>query len=382
MKTSDYRTRTIFRQETFPNFNSTYRPIALDIGYSAVKGISPDMIWCFPSYAKKTEGSILNYADSDGTEIYYKDENGIYAVGALAQKMIDSNSSNDSLESLYGRNRYFSDVFRVISRTGIACSLINSPDTNAKPIIQTGLPTKYIRGDAPLLRESLTGRHTFQVKLGRSSWIPFDFTLDDKDIKIMKQPMGTLVSITTKENGLPTDDAQNIFKSNTLIFDAGFGTLDTNYIRGKSVDEGQTFDNLGMKHVLYNTAEAIHKNYGISIEVAAIQDILEKGYVKKLDYRTMKATAYPFDDILRAESYKVCMKALDKIKEIYNYFLDVDNLVITGGTGAAWSDFIREHLQGMEMLRIVSGNANCNMPYIFANVRGYYMYLINMLKNA
>ena len=61
---------------------------------------------------------------------------------------------------------------------------------------------------------------------------------------------------------------------------------------------------------------------------------------------------------------------------LYEY----DYLIITGGTGAAWSSRIREILKDMETLKIVDGNCNDTLPYVFANVRGYYMYRMTKMR--
>lgn len=203
-----------------------------------------------------------------------------------------------------------------------------------------------------------------------------------QDIKVMPQPMGTLISIANENNGVPTPNAQQLFKSRVLIFDAGFGTLDTYHIKNRVISSSETFDTLGMKQVLRNTVNSIYAQCGVEISISAMQKYLESGYITKLDRRTMKSEPFYFADILEKESKKVCMEAMEKIKELYNYLTETDYLVITGGTGAAWSSFIREYLKEMNTLKIISGNINDGLPYIFANVRGYYMFLINSLKTA
>ena len=61
---------------------------------------------------------------------------------------------------------------------------------------------------------------------------------------------------------------------------------------------------------------------------------------------------------------------------LYEY----DYLIITGGTGAAWSQRIRDILKDMETLKIVNGNCNDTLPFVFANVRGYYLYRMTKLR--
>ena len=60
--------------------------------------------------------------------------------------------------------------------------------------------------------------------------------------------------------------------------------------------------------------------------------------------------------------------------------IDYDYLIITGGTGAAWLDQIRDKFKTMNTLTIINGNQNDNLPFIYNNVRGYYLYRYMKLK--
>ena len=67
-------------------------------------------------------------------------------------------------------------------------------------------------------------------------------------------------------------------------------------------------------------------------------------------------------------------EATKKLYEVASYFNDYEVLIVTGGTGAAWFDFIKEKLSGMDGLDIIfSGNDGNSLPIYMANVRGYYM---------
>ena len=74
------------------------------------------------------------------------------------------------------------------------------------------------------------------------------------------------------------------------------------------------------------------------------------------------------------------MEALKTIDGFYNYLQNQDYLVITGGTGAAWFNYIKEYYKDLETLTIIDGASNDNLPSIFSNVRGYYMQQLNNLK--
>ena len=49
-------------------------------------------------------------------------------------------------------------------------------------------------------------------------------------------------------------------------------------------------------------------------------------------------------------------------------------LIVTGGTGAAWAETIKEKMKGLSTLNICFANTNdTSISIIFSNVRGYYM---------
>lgn len=170
-------------------------------------------------------------------------------------------------------------------------------------------------------------------------------------------------------------EAMKLFASNVLVFDAGFGTLDFFSIRKRQMnEEGESFDDLGMKAVLDDVSAELFKQYHVKIPVHAMQKSLRDGYITVFDRKNMKTQKVEFGDILKRSSEKICNKAIERMKSLYNNMLDFDYLIVTGGTGAAWSDMIRNHFSGMETLSVIGANQNDDLPYIFSNVRGYYVY--------
>ena len=386
INTSNFKTKTISLQRKNVMVEGSWG-IALDIGYSAVKGISPNSVYSFPSYAKKIANDSIVFGTPAPTDIQYKDTltGETWAVGAFAQDMIETDDSNDSIAGLYGRNRYFSPMFKVIARVGLALGMIKNEygDPEGKNLVlQTGLPPAYVKQDTELLREALSGEHEFEVKIGGNPWRKFNFVLPEENIRVMPQPMGTLLSISTDNQGRLIPESKKYFGSKVLIFDPGFGTLDVFNISSRHVDSYETFDNLGMKRVIKETADGIFDKYKVEITIPAMQKFLQEGNITTFNRKEHKTKKEPFGDILEDASKKVCEEALQQICSIYNDLIDHQYFVITGGTGAAWKDTIKDFFAGMETLTVIEGNQNDNLPYIFSNVRGYYMYQYSKLKKA
>ena len=387
MDTKLYRTKTIFNEMNNQpaSINSNVWPIGLDIGYSAVKTFSGNAAVCFPSYAAINTGtSQINVAgNEDQNRIKYADEDGeIWDVGASAQDNISVSDTSAGSLAIYGRSRYYSPMFKVLARVGIAVGMRKNQfgdPTGKTLVLQTGLPPKYINSDQGMMMDVLKGRHRFSICIGSGSWENFDFTINSMP-NVIDQPQGTLFSISTNASMTLTTDARKYFSSRMLIVDPGFGTLDTfPMIRGSITrDNCETDSNLGMKQVFKETSDEIFDKFGFEVSVPAMQQFLETGMVLKREGRAYKKV--PFDDILEKHSRDICKRALERIIDIYNPLVEFDYMVVTGGTGAAWIDFILndEDFKNSETLQILSGNqGDPSLPYIFANARGYYIYAMS-----
>lgn len=387
MHSQEFKTKTIMQPRNNPSTDN-YWGVALDVGYSAVKVFSPNIIASFPSYAKKME---YGYADKPfgGLEksfIAYRDESGNeYIVGAHAQDKIKISDADNSTATMYVADRFYSPEFKVISRVGLALGLMKNQynDPTGKFLhVQTGLPPEYMTNFIDDIKDVFIGHHDFQVKFGANEWNAFSFDISEENFGVMPQPMGTLISIATDSNGGALPNAKKYFSSNLLIVDPGFGTLDTFDIKNHFLDSPpKTWNNLGMLRVLQEMQNLIRQEYHQNIPVPAMQKILGDGYFKtKIDKRTMRQKLVDITDFLTKASNIVCAEAIETINGYYNYLQDVDYLVVTGGTGAAWFDMIKDFYKGLTSLTIINGTENENIPAIFANVRGYYMQQLNTLK--
>lgn len=383
METKPFKTRTSFLDRKNPAIENAW-PEAIDIGYSSVKGMCGNKIFTYPSYAR--EISMKEIVSSPTfSDILYRGEEGDWCIGEKANAMIKDSDTNDSVETLYGRNRYFQPMFQVIARTALGISILGNRFGNYQEdlpiILQTGLPPDYVETDSDDLKDALCGEHHFSMRLGFADWLDFDFRLERDNIRIMDQPTGSMFGAAMRNDLSLAKDAHLYMAKNTIIFDPGFSTLDVFSIRGGIIEFKQTFNDLGMKEVFSRTIKEIHHRYGITLKIHALQKYLDSGEVIKFDKKTMQRTKIPFDSILCEMTNEVCLDALNRIKPLFNYFADYDYFIVTGGTGAAWHRMIKEYFSQMEGLVVLSANQNdTSLSNIYSNVRGYYLYLLSSLK--
>ena len=387
MHTEQFRTKTLFIERKNTASDKVWG-IAVDIGYSGTKIMAPNLIACFPSFAIQVTGSMLNLSTDDPTMILYRDcANGkIWKVGKCAQDTISPQDPDTASMAIYGRQRYFDPMFTVIARTalGIATRENKFGSPKGKKIyLETGLPNSYIRSDTPLVKEVLATPGSFDLRIGCGSWEHFDIAIPESNIFVMPQPMGTLLSVSTKNDGTSVAEAADFYKSSVLICDPGFGTMDCFSLKGSEMNGVETFDSLGMKQVLVETSNALFEQYHVEIPVPAMQKYLESGYITQFDRATRSGKNIDFANTLEQCNKLVADRAIDKIAELYNNLLEYRYMILTGGTGEAWYQYFTDAFKGIPNLTIIPGNMNTDgmmnqtdpLPFIFSNVRGYYLYL-------
>ncbi len=381
MNTKDFKTKTEMIGRDNGTLNNAWL-IGIDIGYSSVKVMSCNKLCVFPFAAVpyKNNGTVGRL---ENDYITYKDENGEeWLVGKTAQEEFDDTTSD---RATYGRQRYDDPAFIVCARVGLALGLMPNKFGKVegkKVVIQTGLPPKY-KDDAPILRDVLSGHHKFSIKIGSYDAQEYDFVIDPDNVFITMQPMGTLYSVSINNERKFIPESQHYLSKNLIVFDPGFGTFDLFYIKGHRIVDDQTFSDLGMKQVFNETANEIAKRFHKTVSVSEMQKYLETGEVTIFDRRALSSHSESIAEILENAANKICDKAIDKMVQVYPDIENVDFLVITGGTGAAWKNRIKDRLKGLSKLTIIDGNQNDDkLSFIYANVRGYYMYRYISIKSG
>ena len=356
--------------------------IAVDIGFSSVKGLAPNKRFCFPSYVKKMNSSLMSIDEED---IYYRDKDGTYLIGTKAQDLVRADDTNDT-DSSFDRNRYFTKEFVILARTAVAIGLMNNEERGnqgqLRPFVQTGLPAAYLKADAPKIKAAFSQPGTYEIKIGSGKWLQFENILKSSDINVTSQPAGTLNSILFDDNGEPRKQARQIMEKNIIIADIGFGTFDPYGVVNREKVLEESINNLGMKRVLEVASEYIYKEFNMDIKIPQMRKCMKDGYFKIVDIQQMTSKKIPLDSYIERACKEVATQAATKLYEMAGYFQDYDILVVTGGTGAAWFDYFKEALAGMEDLEIIPGNDGNELPIYYANARGYYMSAYRRLRKA
>lgn len=374
MDTKKFRTRQEFCTKQNPKGKDYI--IGLDAGYSGMKVFYENGYFCFPSFTKKLEGDIVGGTGED--DIMYRDlETGdIYMVGRTAQDMLSAEDTDDTESEMFARKRYGAKRFRILCNTAIALALRGKKD-NRENVVQTGLPSSYLRGDAGALEKALRAPAKFALRIGNECWKEYSLGLG-KIFCDMPQPAGALYSVLIRDDGKYIPEAKKYLRENILIMDIGFGTFDFYGIKNTVVVCKESLGNTGMRKVMQQTSEKIWKKTCEDVRVPAMQKLLGSGAVTVVDGETLQSEDVPISGMLAEANDQVFREAFQSAREVTNSFLDYKRIVVAGGTGAAWYGKIWDAFAGMKNIQVLPGNINDHLPFIYSNVRGYYLFRYNL----
>lgn len=302
-------------------------------------------------------------------------------MGSLAKKTLLHGSTAVKPTMLLGRQRIQSEDFIVQLRVGLFfAKLKDLPeggyDIDERPVkVQTGLPPEFIVQDSEELRNKFVGEHKFSIKVGKRLWVNVCINLDTKDVFICKQPFGTLMANVINEDGVMINPA--LLKKNVLILDAGFHTTDTFHcIQGTREGIVLTWENYAMQEVYQRTCDNILEASGNKADISVFS--LEKAFDTGTVHYGTKKEPYNFTKNFYHNLKEVCRELLDDLNAAYNNMMNVDVILLTGGTGVAWEKHIREYYKDTQALEIILAGDDKSASR--ANVKGYYNLLVSRYR--
>lgn len=393
INTNDFKTKSEIIDRAMPRIlgNNQHKGkvvVALDIGYSSVKGISPTVTYRFPSYAKKAPKNLEIISNVRPEDILFQDNQtgDIWFVGQAAEIMMDQSDIDATTDaSLFSRYRYDSDVFHVLAATGVALGLYGTGSNN-DVIIQTGLPATYKDRDSEKLIQALTGHYDVSIKIGNGKWMSFVFTLEKENIFVMEQPQGTLCAVAYDKEAKASSVGRDVMSNNSIILDIGFGTEDIFSTRKGYKGTHQTYTDTGMRAVFEQVIKRLENEVNAEYKIFAFQNYLETGKAPYFDPDKISMDYYDFSAILEEINKELCEKSIRRLLQDYDNLIQYKYLIVTGGTGESRLDQIKQMLSGLPQLQVLAGNMNQpELSSVYSNVLGYYLFrhltLSKMEKN-
>lgn len=389
MQTDKFRTRDRIFNHAYPTVEG-YWLCGVDIGYGGIKGFSPNKAFSISSYVYKIpRGDADNRAAGvRSTDIVYRDKEGDWAVGDFAYDLEDPRSPKTlDTKKTAKENRYLDKEFKIYFSVAMGLALLSNDERqrlDEKIMVQTGLPTKYLKmGHARLLRAGIQGQYDFDLKVGENDYVHFNFEITPDQLFIITQPQGALYSACKDVNGNDVPLGDDYMSQHTLVLDPGFLTTDFNgFNKSVPLDAESDSLELGMHEVFSRAIKAIDIDQGVKTTIVEFRKALSTGKIECFDYIRGEYKDIEIATYLEKACKEVCNEVFDSLMTSYQGLSTHKYLLVAGGTGAAWLPYIVERLK-KHRLTIVKCNQNDQqLSNVFSTARGYYFWLLDRIRSV
>ena len=148
-------------------------------------------------------------------------------------------------------------------------------------------------------------------------------------------------------------------------------------IKSSVNNKQNTYSDTAMKSVFENTIKDINDEKHTNFKIFEFQKYLEEGvipiFIRGKGNIKPHIEPYDFTELLNKNNKELCEKSINRILYEYDNLIKYNYLIVTGGTGESRFDMIEDALSGLTVT-VIKGNENApDLPFVFSNVRGYYM---------
>lgn len=330
--------------------------IAIDPGFDTVKVAANGKVFKFPFAVVETDERKMNDYNLRDSFLCHKDEHGITSrVGMYAQELIfeqkDKADVEAQMEDFYTEHRFTSGAFKIGLQTAIALAIQNEnfpANYDGKIYLMVALPHACRSRYAPSVVGAAAGDHHFFLRSGTGPEIEYRFHINEKNIFTVSQTIASILGETSDDNG-NIDKQKFFYLSNgpTLILDGGYYTMGiVEMSKGGSVDDDKTESDT--QHAMRNVNMAIAdeiKSLRPDIHHYMIEYLLRQGngQIRYMDHG--HAAIVDLKKIRKAKIRQICSDFIKHLNTKYNNLLDVNYVLMTGGTGACFYPQIKAYYE-------------------------------------
>lgn len=335
---------------------------AFDVGNGFVKARNSERTIVAPSSIARKESigvsSIMSMSSEYNTNSGYNafvsnlDDGTEYIWGEGIKQAIDPDSLIDTYTH---HNRYNQKRFKLLC-SFILGELASDYDENElnDVVVVTGVPSQEVgTSEAQEFKKFLQQKHLI-TRDGVQIFV------NVTDVRIVEQPLGTLLSEYMNEAGQIHKD----LTTNTVtVIDFGAGTtiMDTFKNLKRLDDKSDTFYE-GMNDVHKRIAKQIEREYGVKgLDSAYVEEgFLNGSLVAEMSQRKK----YPFENIAKDIIVNFIDKRISDIDSTLTNRNSIDKFILTGGGVNMVGGTFRE-VFGEDVLRVVDDSQRANLDGFF-----------------
>lgn len=257
-------------------------------------------------------------------------------------------------------------------------------------VIGVTLPNDAVGEAWPSVKQKLDGFHKCNIETD-TGFYGLSFTVKPGHSMVLAQATAALLGAACDDEGYEDENATILSKLPVLVIDGGYKTVGLVKLTTIGMtDQAESNTELAMGNVHKRVAERIRNEYKrndiYDFNIPSILEdpsnngeiiyIDEKGDTEILDVKKLVAE----------EIAKLCDELIEYINKKYENLVDIRQILVTGGTGAAYYEYIlkyvrehRKHLANNIILTDYDFLGKKIFP-IYAIAVGMYKVLLNQIK--
>lgn len=332
--------------------------IAVDPGFDTIKVVANGKFFKFPFNTEKTdEKKISNMSVADDFILYRNKDNETWRIGQYARELIfekkDSFDVEEKMKNFYSEKRFVCDEFTIGLRTAIAIAVdklkLYESLNNITIYIMVALPHSVRDNYSTQVRSVLSGNHDYYVRIGKEYEEEFSFFIDENNIFTVSQTVASILGETSDDDGnIDEDKFYYLSDGPTLVIDGGFYTIGEVAVdRGGSIDEEKTFSDTehAMKNINMEIAKELEPQRP-DIKYYVIEYLMSKNDGKIKYLKDGKAEIIDLNILKKEKIKEMSHRFIESLNEKYNNLLDFNYVLVTGGTGARYYEYLVEYYVG------------------------------------
>lgn len=360
--------------------------VAVDPGFDSIKVIVNGYYLKFPKevvdITDVEDASFVGNKNKSYMKVNYIEGKqhlvGSYAATYLAEQRGEVANGVEESERLHDTFQTFKTVDKQISiMTAIAKGLIsyaqNSNDNIVELIkredgsydVNTGISRIYLGVALPhdavdsswkYIESWLKGKHEFSLETAEGK---YNLNIDTTQSMAGSQVISALYGLLTDDNGVQGETEEGILDESKLpaiVIDGGYLTLGiAHFTSVQLVDDSDSNLTFAMKNIYENVAKTIREKTGRQNITSAFIKQLMKKEDHTLHYRDDNGKGLSLDvgEYVTKETRSVCEAMIKELRRKYDDLFEVKTIVVTGGTGIAYYEHIKDILTDSDWISVL-----------------------------
>ena len=212
-----------------------------------------------------------------------------------------------------------------------------------------GFPHDVYKKAYQAVKPTVVGQHNFRIETEENDY-DLNFVIKSQNIMTFSQALAAFMGLVTDDNGKIDYDSEYFKHLPTLVIDGGQKTVGIYVITATlQIELAESNTIFAMNNVYEKVVQTIKDDCGRNdIEIYNIAEILKNndGEIVSYNKDTDQTEVMDIKPIVNQFTDETCEQLIEYIKEKYNNLLDIKQIVVAGGTGAAYYEGISKYIKG------------------------------------